>query len=98
VKYTDPGGRIGIDARRDGDEVVIGVSDTGIGIEHAALRTIFDPYVQEQSRAQASGTGLGLGLYVARSLVEAHGGTIRAVSAGRDCGTRIVVRLPCKPR
>ena len=100
VKYTNPGGRIGVDARRDGDEVVLTVRDTGIGIEPSALLTVFDPYVQEQSQSHLSGKGLGvgLGLYVARLLIEAHGGTIRAVSAGRDCGTELVVRLPCKPR
>jgi signal transduction histidine kinase len=99
AKYTNPGGVIGISAERDEDDVVITVSDNGIGIAPAELDTIFELYVQAgQARTERSAGGIGLGLYLARLLVEGHGGAIRAFSAGPDCGSRFIVSLPCRFR
>ncbi len=98
AKYTNPAGQIRIDARRDGDEVVVSVSDTGIGIAPDQLDAIFELYAQAgQAATERSAGGLGIGLYLARSIVEAHGGTIRALSAGPGRGSEFIVRLPCNP-
>lgn len=100
AKYTKPGGRVSIDVERDGNDVVLSVSDTGVGIEAAELEGIFDAYAQIDAAAGASrhGHGLGLGLYLARLLIAAHGGTIHATSSGLGRGSEFIVRLPCRPR
>ncbi len=95
AKYTNPGGVIGISAERDEDNVVITVSDNGIGIAPAELETIFKLYAQGvQAQTERSAGGIGLGLYLARLIVEGHGGVIRASSAGPDCGSELIVSLP----
>ena len=95
AKYTNPKGRIGIYAGREGDEVVITVSDDGIGIAPAELDTIFELYAQSgQAGSERSAGGIGLGLYLSRLLVEEHGGFIRAFSAGPGRGSQFTVRLP----
>ena len=95
AKYTDPGGVIGISAKRDKGDVVITVSDNGIGIAPAELDTIFELYAQSgQARTERSAGGIGLGLYLARLIVEGHGGVIRASSGGPDGGSEFIVSLP----
>ncbi|HSL71622.1 MAG TPA: HAMP domain-containing sensor histidine kinase [Longimicrobiales bacterium] len=95
-KYTDPGGRIHIDAVRDGDEAVITVSDNGIGIASTQLDAIFDMWAQAgQASTERSEGGVGIGLYLARHVIEAHGGTLRAASDGPGLGSQFTVRLPC---
>ncbi|HET7675720.1 MAG TPA: PAS domain-containing protein [Gammaproteobacteria bacterium] len=94
AKYTPPGGHIGIDAEGAGNEVIVKVSDTGIGIRREKLAEIFEMFVQADSPLQTLGGGLGIGLGLTRSLVEMHGGTIEAQSAGRDQGAQMIVRLP----
>lgn len=97
AKYTACGGRIDITARRDGDEVELVVRDNGIGIAPADLEVIFEPYrrVRQAAATEPSADGLGIGLYIARHLVEAHGGTLSAASAGAGQGSELIVRLPC---
>ncbi len=95
VKYTNPGGVIGISAERHAHDVVLTVSDNGIGIAPAELDTIFELYAQGgQAQTERSAGGIGLGLYLARLIVEGHGGAIRALSAGPDCGSQLIVSLP----
>ena len=95
-KYTDPGGRIHIDAVRDGDGVVITVSDNGIGIASTQLDAIFDMWAQAgQASTERSEGGVGIGLYLARRVIEAHGGSVRATSDGPGLGSQLTVRLPC---
>ena len=94
AKYTDPGGRIRLDARREGDEVVIRVRDTGIGIAPEMLPTVFDMFVQVERRLDRSQGGLGIGLSLVKSLVEMHGGSVAAHSEGPGKGSEFVVRLP----
>ncbi len=91
LKFTPPGGRISVDARPAEGSVVIAVRDTGPGIAAAEIPLLFARYRQTASGRRELGTGLGL--YVVRSLVEAHGGTVRVESElGR--GTAFFVSLP----
>jgi len=94
VKYTEPGGDISISAARDSDGVVLRVRDSGIGITADLLPHVFDLFVQGEQTAERSLGGLGLGLALVRSLVQLHGGTVRAESAGSGKGSEFVVRLP----
>ena len=99
AKYTPQGGRISIRLRQDASEnaeprAVVRVSDSGIGIPVQALRTIFEPYTQVLDPTHPVPGGLGLGLTVARRLVELHGGTIEARSAGSGQGSEFIVELP----
>ena len=93
-KYTDPGGKITLTARRDRDGVMIVVSDNGIGIPPSQLAHVFDMFMQIEPSAHRSQGGLGIGLTLARRLVQMHGGTIEASSPGRGLGSEFVVRLP----
>ena len=74
-KYTERHGHIHIRAHREGPKVLIVVSDSGAGIHHSKLETIFGLFVRAGSSTSPE-TGLGLGLYLARHFVEAHGGTV----------------------
>jgi two-component system, sensor histidine kinase len=94
VRYTDPGGRIGIAARREDGAALISVRDTGIGIAAEALPRVFDMFVQAHARDSRAQSGLGIGLTLVRSLVEMHGGSVAAGSAGPGLGSEFVVRLP----
>lgn len=92
VKFTKRGGRVELAARREGDEVVITVSDTGSGIAPDFLPFVFDRF--RQGKVVDSRSGLGLGLTIVRHLVELHDGQVHAESEGIDKGSRFVVRLP----
>jgi len=94
AKYTDPGGRIRIAARREQDSAVVTVSDTGVGIAAESLSRVFDMFAQGDAQDRRSQSGLGIGLALARSLVEMHGGSIAAASEGEGKGSPFVVRLP----
>ncbi|HEY7374983.1 MAG TPA: PAS domain S-box protein [Polyangia bacterium] len=98
ARYTAPGGRVEVTARRDGDEVVLAVRDNGTGIDPTLLPQMFDMFVQGPRGADRSQGGLGLGLSLARSLTELHGGTIAAHSEGPGRGSTFTVRLPATDR
>jgi signal transduction histidine kinase len=93
-KYTAPGGRIVIAARREDGELVVRVADDGIGIAPEQLTPIFDMYVQGDRPSESAGGGLGIGLALTRRIVELHGGSIRATSEGRGQGSEFTMRLP----
>jgi signal transduction histidine kinase len=95
IKFTPSGGRVAIAMERTDQYVRVEVADTGIGIDPAALPTIFEPFWQADPSTTQSREGLGLGLAIVRRLVELHGGTIEAHSAGIGHGARMIVRLPC---
>ena len=94
AKYTDPEGEIRITACCVGEDVVICVVDSGIGISAAALPRVFNMFSQVHSNTDRSEGGLGIGLSLAKGLIELHGGTIEASSAGLGCGSEFTVRLP----
>jgi signal transduction histidine kinase len=95
-KFTERGGRILADVRRDGTGMAIEVRDTGVGIPADKLPKIFEKFYQVDNAAQPRSVGSGLGLAIAREIVEAHGGTIGAESeVGK--GTTFRVTLPERP-
>jgi PAS domain S-box-containing protein len=95
AKFTPEGGRIELDVHAQHGLAVATVRDNGRGIAPEALDTIFDLFSQEESPGAPSNEGgLGIGLTLARTLVELHGGTLRAHSAGRGQGSEFTVRLP----
>jgi signal transduction histidine kinase len=94
AKYTDPGGRIDLEARAEGDEAVLIVRDNGIGIAPDLLPRIFDLFIQGEQGLDRTGAGLGIGLTLVQSLVEMHGGRVAARSAGVGQGSEFEVRLP----
>lgn len=93
-KYTRDGGHITLSLVEPEGSAVLTVADDGIGIAAEALLTIFDPYVQEKTAVSFNRAGLGIGLAVVRELVEAHGGTVVATSAGCGKGSQFVITLP----
>lgn len=95
TRYTERCGHIHVRAKREGAEVVVTVSDTGIGIPVDDLETIFGLFVHAAHGARIE-QGLGLGLYLARYLIEAHEGTVMAASAGLGRGSVFTIRLPCE--
>jgi len=94
AKYTPNGGNIGVDVSLAGEQVVIDVTDDGIGISSQLLPNIFDLFAQGKKDSDHSQRGLGIGLAVVKSIVEAHGGSISACSNGNAKGSRFEIRLP----
>ena len=94
AKYTDPQGRIRLCVGCDADGVTISVTDSGIGIPRESLAGVFAMFSQVHSSRDRSEGGLGIGLALARGLVELHGGSIEAKSAGAGRGSEFIVRLP----
>jgi len=97
VKFTPAGGTVQVLLGRDGNDAVIRVVDSGIGIAGDFLPYVFDRFRQQDASISRRHGGLGLGLSIARQLVELHGGTIAADSAGPHTGTTFTVRLPLAP-
>ncbi len=94
IKFTSAGGEIEIAADAHAGVVRIQIKDTGVGVDAEFLPHIFDRFRQADITATRRHGGLGLGLAITRHLVEQHGGTIHALSAGVGTGTTIVTRLP----
>jgi signal transduction histidine kinase len=94
AKYTPDGGKIVLSARKDRDEVLIIVSDNGVGIPSDMLPRVFDLFTQVRDHLDRSGGGLGIGLALVKQLVEMHGGTIAAESTGAGKGSSFRLRLP----
>jgi CheY-like chemotaxis protein/two-component sensor histidine kinase len=96
-KYTEGHGQIWVTAERHGAELVVRVKDTGIGMPPQHLPRVFEMFSQGDSGPERSQGGLGIGLAVVRGLVEMHGGSVAAHSAGSGQGSEFVVRLPAFP-
>jgi PAS domain S-box-containing protein len=97
AKYTDGPGQISLSARREEQEILVSVRDSGIGIPAPMLPVVFDMFVQADRSTNRAQGGLGIGLTLAKRLVEMHGGTMSAHSAGPGQGSEFVVRLPIAP-
>lgn len=93
AKYTGKGGRIALRLAQEGDEAVIEVTDTGIGIAPDELEGIFGLYQQLPSGRKLSQGGLGIGLALVRQIVELHGGSVSAASEGVGRGSVFTIRL-----
>lgn len=94
AKFTEEEGSIIVTARSEGDDLVLRVRDTGIGIAATLLPRVFDMFMQvEEGRTRSHG-GLGIGLTLVRSIVQMHGGDVEARSDGPGKGSEFIVRLP----
>lgn len=95
-KYTERGGRVSVVAEVRGYAVEVRIKDSGVGIPAEMLPKIFDLFVQVDSSLEKSTGGLGIGLALVRRLIQMHGGTVEARSAGEGQGSEFVVRLPLR--
>jgi CheY-like chemotaxis protein len=96
AKYTDPGGHVWLTLQQEGEQAVLRVRDTGVGIAPEILPRIFDLFTQAERSLDRSQGGLGIGLALVQRLVEMQGGTVAASSALGQ-GSEFVVRLPVVP-
>jgi signal transduction histidine kinase len=94
AKYTDERGSIRVTVAAEGEEAVVRVVDTGVGISSQLLPRVFDLFTQDERALDRAQGGLGLGLTLVRRIAELHGGGVEAHSEGRGCGSEFVVRLP----
>ena len=94
ARYTRKGGQIWLTARPENNDAVISVRDNGIGILPGMLPRLFDMFVQERRNGVGTQEGLGIGLNLVYRLVKMHGGSVEAMSEGKDRGSEFVVRLP----
>ena len=94
AKYTPDGGQISVKVQRHDAQVEIRVRDNGAGITAEALPHVFGLFVQDERPLSRTQGGLGIGLTIVQRMVEMHGGTVEALSEGRDRGSEFVVRLP----
>ena len=97
VKFTPEGGTIALRTRDEDGRLVVEVTDTGIGIEPAALSKIFVAFEQVENSITRRYGGLGLGLAISKAIVEAHGGALTAASAGEGRGATFTVVLATVP-
>jgi two-component system CheB/CheR fusion protein len=99
IKFTSTGGRVRVALAVEADDALLTVTDNGVGIDPEFLPQIFERFSQADSSATRVHGGLGIGLTIVRHLVEMHGGTVSAASAGVGTGARFTVRLPrARPR
>ena len=97
AKYTDRRGQIGVTVEVLKNEVLVAIVDSGIGIASGRLEDVFQMFSQVEESMSRSRGGLGIGLALTRRLIELHGGSVRAYSAGLGRGSRFEVRLPLAP-
>jgi signal transduction histidine kinase len=96
VKFTPNGGRVTVTADRLGDEVVIAVSDTGVGIPLEEQANLFTPFFRSSTAVKSETQGTGLGLVIVKNIVEGHKGTIRLDSTPGE-GTTVTIAIPAAP-
>jgi two-component system CheB/CheR fusion protein len=94
AKYSEPNGRIELEAREEAGTAIVTIRDHGLGIDPAMLGTIWDMFVQADHSLEQSQGGLGIGLTLVRKLVEMHGGAVHAASEGIGRGAAFTVELP----
>lgn len=94
IQFTPVGGRVRVEARREGDFVVIRVEDTGMGIEPEEMESLFEPFVRGSAARRLERDGMGLGLTLVRRFARLQEGEVTASSAGPDQGSVFEIRLP----
>ena len=97
AKFTPEGGHIRVTVSKDDGAAAVFIRDDGVGISKEMLARVFDLFTQATPAADGGAGGLGIGLALARQLVELHGGSVAAISAGLGQGSEFVVRLPLLP-
>ena len=98
AKFTPPDGEIRVSVSQQGDDAVVEVADTGVGLSAELAPRVWDLFVQGESDLDRSLGGLGIGLTLVRRLSEMHGGSVAVESEGRGKGSRFTVRLPAIER
>jgi PAS domain S-box-containing protein len=94
VKFTPPGGRIGVVLERVNSHIEISVEDSGVGIKPEFLAFVFDRFRQADASTTRRQGGLGIGLSIVKHLMELHGGSVRVKSPGEGLGSTFIVALP----
>jgi CheY-like chemotaxis protein/two-component sensor histidine kinase len=94
AKYTAPRGRIEVEVSRNHSTVRLEVSDNGIGMTESLMQRAFEPFVQGERTLDRSEGGLGIGLTLVKKIVELHGGSVVASSAGPGLGTKFTITMP----
>jgi len=94
AKYTAPNGRVEVSVARNHGAVRVEVSDNGMGMSESLIQRAFEPFVQGERSLDRSEGGLGIGLTLVKKIVELHGGSVLAASAGIGMGTRFTITLP----
>jgi signal transduction histidine kinase/CheY-like chemotaxis protein len=94
AKHSGTGRNISVIARQAAGQAVVRVSDNGVGIPTDMLAKIFEPFAQVDAGSEKLYAGLGIGLALVKQLIELHGGTVEALSAGPEKGSEFVVKLP----
>jgi len=97
IKFTDPGGKVTVTTRPDGDQADLEVIDTGVGIAPEFLPHVFDRFRQADGSTSRRHGGLGLGLAIADALAKMHGGQLKAASDGVGHGARFTFKLDLAP-
>lgn len=95
-KFSSPGQRVVVSARRMGDHARVSVQDEGIGMSAESLKNVFEPFTQCDRSLDRSQGGLGLGLALAKGLIDLHGGEISAASEGEGRGSEVAFTLPIR--
>jgi len=98
IKFTPAGGHVDVRAERRKSEIAISVSDSGLGIKPDFLPHVFERFRQADGSTTRPQGGLGLGLAIVKNLVELHGGTVEAHSAGEHQGSTFTILLPAAAR
>ena len=94
AKYTPAGGKVWLSLTSQGEEIVLSVKDTGMGIRPEMLEKVFEMFVQANETLDRAHGGVGVGLTLVRTIAELHGGSVNATSNGPGKGSEFVVRLP----
>jgi two-component system CheB/CheR fusion protein len=97
AKFTPTGGQVSVAVHTEGGYALLRIRDNGVGMERDALKEVFEPFVQGRQNIARQQGGLGLGLALVKGLIELHGGSVSARSAGVGRGSEFIVTLPLAP-